>query len=207
MPTLAELRAQSGPKPLPKKSVTVTLVEGQHLLAQSQQLDEELLDLRVQAEVDQAKGDEEGRDRTRKAGQKKNDSEDPRVEEIRAEQRAVVDQLAEFQATLALTGLTGGAWQRYKDEHPPREDNEADLRLTRSLCNSSDLFANLGRFVVAWEGEELADGDWDGWLSERICYADRRDLVTEVVDMHESRLPRAPKSRSSSSSTRGSETD
>lgn len=206
MPTLAELRAQAGPKPLPKATRTVTLVEGQHLLAKSQQLQEELVDLLMQAERDREAAKDDGRDRTRKAGQKADDP-DPRIEKRRAEIRSVVDQLEEFQSKVDLTGFEGGDWQRYKDQHPPREDSKADRDLTGDLCNSSDVFNDLGRFVVAWQGDALLDGDWDGWLAERICYADRRDLVKVVVDMHEARLPRAPKSQSSSSPTESSATD
>lgn len=205
MPTLAELRAQTGPKPLPKATCTVTMVEGQHLLARSQQLNDELLDVLLEADREKAK-DEGGRERVRKAGERK-PPENPRIAELRAEMQDVVDQLGQFQGLLDLSGLSGGAWQRYKDDHPPREDSKADTTLARGLCNSSDLFADLGRFVVAWDGEELADGDWDGWLAERLCYADLRDLVTEIVDLHESKLSRAPKSQSSSSSTESAETD
>lgn len=204
-PTLAELRAQSGPKPLPKATVNVTMVEGQHLLAKSQQLNDELVDLLVEQEREKAK-DDEGRDRVRKAGEQRS-PENPRIDELREEMQSVVDQLAEFQAKIEISGYTGGNWQRYKDEHPPREDNQADLTLARGMCNSSDLFNDLGRFVVSWDGEELDKSDWSGWLAERICYADRRDLVTEIVDLHENKLPRAPKSQSSSSPTGSSETD
>lgn len=206
MPTLAELRAQSGPKPLPKATRTVTLVEGQHLLARSQQLQEELVDLLMQAQRDGEAAKDDGRDRTRKAGQKA-DEPDPRIEKLKTEMKSVVDQLAEFQSVVELSGFTGGDWQRYKDAHPPREDNKADRDLTGDLCNSSDVFNDLGRFVVSWEGEDVADGDWDGWLAERICYADRRDLVAVVVDMHEARLPRSPKLQNSSSPTESSATD
>jgi len=205
MPTLAELRAQTGPKPLPKATRTVTLIEGQHLLAQVQALEEEKRDLLVQAQRDTEQAEDDGRKRTLKAGQKPEPSEPPRVEEIKAEIKTTVGHLAEFQAEVGLRGLTGGDWQRYKDEHPPREDNKADLQLTAGLCNASDLFADLGRFVASWEGEDLAAGDWNEHVAERICYADRRDLVSDVVDLHETSLPRSPKSPSSSSPTEGSE--
>lgn len=206
MPTLAELRAQTGPKPLPRATATVTLIEGQHLLARSQELQEQLADLLMQIERDREAAQEDGRDRTRKAGQKP-DAEDPRVEELRVEMRAVVAQLSDFQEQVELEGLEGGAWQRYKDNHPPREDNKADRKLAGDLCNSTDVFNDLGQFVKKWKGEALQPDDWNGWLAERICYADRRDLVTEVVDMHESRLPRSLKLPSSASSTESSATD
>lgn len=206
-PTLAELRAQTGPKPLPKSTRTVTLIEGQHLLAESQRLEEERIDVLVKAERDAERAEDDGRQRTQKAGQKPEPSEPPRVAEIRAEQKAISERLAQFQAEIGLQGFTGGDWQRYKDDHPPREDNEHDRLLTGGLCNATDLFNDLGRFVTTWEGDELADGDWNNWLAERICYADRRDMVRDVVELHERSLPRIPKSPSASSSMETSATD
>jgi hypothetical protein len=206
MPTLAELRAQTGPKPLPKATRTVTLVEGQHLLARSQELQEKHIDRLMAIERDREASKDDGRQRTRKAGEKLAATDDPQLAEIKAEMRAISDQLAEFQAEIGLEGMTGGEWQRYKDAHPPREDDKSDERLTSDLCNSSDLFGDLGRFVVSWEGEDLSETDWDGWLAERICYADRRDLVTAVVEIHEARLPRSPKSQSGASLTEVSAT-
>lgn len=197
MATLAELRARTGPVPLPKATRTVTLVEGQHLLDESQRLEEERVDLLIQVERDAEKAADDGRDRTQKAGQKPEPTQPPRLDEIRAEQRALAERIAEFQGVLGLTGISGGEWQRFKDENPAREDNDADQRLAGGTCNTSVLFSALGRFVTSWNDEALGDGDWDAWLAERICYADRRDLVTAVVELHESRLPRIPKVTSS----------
>lgn len=208
MPTLAELRAQSGTQALPRDERTVTLVEGQHLLTQSQRLEEERVDLLVQAERDAEKAEEDGRKRTQKAGQKPEPTVPPRVEEIKAELAALLDSLADFQGKVGLRGITGGEWQRFKDDHPMREDNMVDLRVAKGHCDASALFTQLGRFVASWNGEDLADGDWDNWLAEKITYADRRDLVTAVVDMHEANLPRvSPKSLNGSSATEPSATD
>lgn len=203
MPTLAELRARSGPKPLPKATRTVTLVEGQHLLDDAQRLQEEHADLSTSVRRLGEDGERTGP--PPKAGE---GSQVPaRLAEITEELAAVVDRLGDHQAELGLHGVPGGDWQRFKDENPPREDNAADLRLTAGVCNSSALFAALGRFVATWNDEKVADGDWDSWLAESITYADRRDLVSAVVDMHEAGLARAPKLRNSSLPTENSETN
>ena len=208
MPTLAELRANSGAKSLPMAQCVVTLIEGQHLLTESRRLENERLDLILRAERDAEAAEDDGRKRTQKAGQKAEPSVPPRVEEITAELAALVDRLAEFQGTVDLRGITGGEWQRFKDDHPPREDNMADLQVAKGHCDSSALFGQLGRFVVSWNGEEVAANDWDDWLAEKITYADRRDMVTAVVDMHEANLPRiSPKSPTGSSPTEDSATD
>lgn len=200
-PTLAELRARTGPKPRPKATRRVTLVEGQHLLDESRRLHEELVDL--MASMAGAVDNPERTGPPRKAGAKS----DPRIAEIEEAQSTLLKRLAEHQGEVGLTGLDGGAWQRWKDLHPPREDNRADLQLTGGMCDSSALFGELGKFVESWNGETLTDGDWDGWLAESITYADRRDLVTAVVAMHEESVMRSPFWSSGSSTTKGSVTD
>lgn len=200
MPTLAELRARTGAKPRPKATRRVTLVEGQHLLDESRRLHEELVDL-----LASQPGSVDDAERTgppRKAGSKA----DPRIAEIEESQKSLLHRLAEHQGEIGLSGLDGGAWQRWKDLHPPREDNRADLQLTGGMCDSSALFGDLGTFVESWNGEKVAEGDWDGWLAESITYADRRDLVTAVVAMHEESVVRSPFFSSGSSTTPPSET-
>lgn len=201
MPTLAELRARTGAKPRPRATRRVTLVEGQHLLDESRRLHEQLVDL-----IASQPGNADDPERTgppRKAGAKS----DPRIAEIEAAQASLLERLAEHQGEIGLTGLDGGAWQRWKDLHPPREDNRADMTLTGGLCDSSSLFDDLGTFVTSWNGEQVAEGDWDGWLAESITYADRRDLVTAVVAMHEENVVRSPFFSSGSSTTPPSESD
>ena len=201
MPTLAELRAQSGPQPLPRTSKVVTLIEGQHLLAESERLSEELLSIARDASRTDADGERTGP--PRKAGE--GASLGPRADEIRARQEQIPDELAQFQGEVGLEGITGGDWQRFKDENPPRENDATDKKWTGGNCNSAALFAALGRFVKTWDGDTVTAKDWDEWLAERITYADRRDLVPAVVPMHEAGLARSPKFRSASATTSRSE--
>lgn len=202
MPTLAELRAQTGPQPLPRATRIVTLIEGQHLLAESAALRDEALDLAAAASTHDEEGNRTGP--PPKAGQGAKDAakRTKRLEEIRKAQASMFDRLAEFQGEVGLTGISGGDWQRFKDANPPREDNAADVQFTGGVCDSSALFKTLGRYVKTWNGEDVADGDWDSWLAERITYADRRDLVAAVVGMHEEGLARSPKLRTGSPTTK-----
>lgn len=201
MPTLAQLRAQSGPRPLPRAERLVTMIEGQHLLAESEALRDELADLLLNVTRSDADGNPTGK--PRKQGER---GLPPRAKEIQESQRELLERLAEFQGVVTLRGMDGGSWQRYKDDHPPRDGNVADARYAGGHCNSSDLFADLGLFVAAWDEEPVAGSDWDDTLAERITYADRRDLVTAVVEMHETGVARAPKSRTVSLSTESSAT-
>lgn len=220
MPTLAELRAQSGPQPLPRTTKVVTLVEGQHLLAEMETLVEETRDLsleeeRLKRDVTRTDGDGEKAGPPRKAGEgapsaRRLEEIAERFTEIEARLAEIPDGLAEFQGDVELVGMTGGDWQRFKDQHPPREDmdetgkrllNRSDIAYALGLCNSSAVFDALGKFVKAWNGEAVTPTDWDEWLGERIAYADRRDLIGVVVRMHEQGAARSPKSRSASPTT------
>lgn len=188
MPTLAELRARKS-QPRPRAHQTCTLVEGQHLLDEESQLLEELSDL--QAQVRDSDGNPSP---TRKMGQ----GLPPRADEIKARVKELQSELLDHQGVVSLTGMTGGEWQNFKDEHPAREGNEDDERVAFARCNSSALFAALGRFVSAWDGEDVDAAAWDDWLADRICYADRRDMVTAVVEMQEAKLPKGRSPISSS---------
>lgn len=217
MPTLAELKAKSGPPPRPRDVVTVTLVEGQHLLAEVKAIEEELIDLAQEREsISQrvtgrdADGNQVGEPMKAGAGA----GLSRRAEEIEAREkvlikrhRALPDELREHQGKVTLTGLEGGDWQRFKDKNPPREDNRQDRRLSFGFCDSSALFNALGQFVTAWDDEPVDSAAWDGWLAEKIAYADRRDLVPAVVNMHENRAPHIPFLSSGSSTTESSATD
>lgn len=210
MPTLAELRAMSGPQPLPRATKVVTLVEGQHLLAEMENIDEERTALTVEKTRLRARasGEADG-ERTgppRKAGEGSQVAGriaeiDARLAVLKDRSGEIVDDLAEVQGEIGLRGITGGEWQRFKDENPPREDNAQDARYAGSNCNSAVLFADLGRFVATWDGEDVTASDWAGWLAERITYADRRDMVAVVVRMHEDGLARSPKFQSGSALT------
>lgn len=206
MPTLAELRAQSGPMPLPRAERTVTLIEGQHLLADAQRLAEERDDLLAAGRNTDDDGNPTGPPQKAGQGAKESRARIKRLEEIPSEMAAIVARLGDFQGEVGLTGLTGGDWQRFKDDNPPREDNKADVVYARGHCNATAVFEALGRFVKTWDGEAVTQADWDGWLAERITYADRRELITEVVMLHEQGMNRAPKLPRSSSTTASSET-
>lgn len=203
MASLAELRAAaSGPVPRPKATATVTLVEGQHLLDAFARLHQRMID--VLANAEQSEEAEESKARSRKWV---DDAPDSEVEAIKAEQKAILPRLAEFQAEVELVGFEGGEWWRFCEANPPRKDSDIDQRLTGGRCNADAVFQALGRFVATWNGDELQPGDWDSWLAERICVSDRRDMVAEVVDMHEVTVNRVPFSSSVSSGTPTSETD
>lgn len=229
MPTLAEMRARkSEPVPRPRSTVTVTTVEGQHLLDEIGVLESELKALArgaVAADpTEQREPQQDSDDLARAADGRPLKSAEravsPEVEQIRARIAELDAKLPEFQAQLTLLGVTPGEWQLFKEAHPARVashqetqrkngdvvrgapiSNQVDVVIAFGVCDADALFADLGSYAGEWEGEPLGAGEWDEWLADRITYADRRDLVTQVVRMHEERVNRAPKSPSNSSET------
>lgn len=197
--TLAELRAEKNqPASLPTHLARICL--DQEVLADIQRLQAEKnhLLLTAPAPVD----DEDREARPRRAGEKA----DPRLAEIDAALEAEYDKMRAAEGELLLRAGEGGAWLRWKDEHPAREGNESDERLTYGLCNAADLMDELGTYVVAWNGEDFGPGEWDSWFKAKVAPADLGALVNAVVQMHESRIL-VPKSSTGSSKHLTSVTD
>lgn len=196
--TLAELRARK-PKSLPTHVMRITLE--QELIADTERLEMEKSDLMVEFQRTDAEGERTGPPLKAGVGKPK------RVVEIDEELRVLYDKIRESEGELLLRGITGGDWQAWKDDHPPRPENVTDLQVTYGLCNASELLEDLDQFVTAWNGEDLADGDWNGWLKDAVAAGDLRDMVTAVVAMQERSGVRVPKSLTVSSQTGPSETD
>lgn len=125
-----------------------------------------------------------------------------RAREAQAKMAAIWDQMREVEGELTLRAIDGGEWQRWKDKHPAREGNVSDEQTCYGFCNTADLMADLGRYVVAWEGEELSPTDWSGWLAKKVAPADLREMCMVVVQMHETKVS-VPKSLTVSSETPG----
>ncbi len=207
--TLAELRAEKAAK-LPTRSERICL--NLELLAKVQELQAEKADVIVEAvgNDNPATVDDEvaeSKARVRKGGETTRTEMPARVAEIDAELAALWDQMREYEGDLTLHGISGARWQDYKDQHPPRDGNKSDLRNGGNVVDTTALMADLGDWAKEWDGEPLADGDWDGWLAERIAPADLAGLVKRVVEMQEARVAIPPKALSGSPATTSSGND
>ena len=205
--SLADLRAAKDRKPsLPTRIVKVCL--DQDLLADIQRLTAEKRDLAVSAAVaddaDEAKGGEDGGDGApqRLVGP----PPPPRLAEIDAELEPLYARLRETEGELLIRAGDGGAWLRWKDAHPAREDNAVDISLAFGYCNATDLANDLGKYVVAWNGDDFGPGEWDDWFRANVAPADIGAIVSAVVEVHEARVT-APKLRNVSSDLPTSGTD
>ena len=227
MPSLAEMRAQkTAPVPVPKGSEIVTLTEGQHLFDEMDRLkrrQEDLISAAAKKVLDEEQ--KESKARSRKAAERVEAETTPQLDEIREEIVKVGDRLADHQAEIGLTGMTPGEWKRYKLAHPPRitshfrteKDNgdviigvpiydREDIAYGAGVVDVSALEDDLGDFVATWDGAEIAPGEWDDLLRERIIPASRNRLVRKVVLMHEGEVDRVPKLQNGSSGTPSGDT-
>ena len=204
--SLADLRAAKDRKPsLPTRIVKVCL--DQDLLADIQRLTAEKRDLAVSAAVAADDVDDAAEDGKEGAPQRlAGPPPHPRVAEIDAELEPLYERLRETEGELLIRAGDGGAWLRWKDAHPARDDNAVDISLAFGYCNATDLANDLGKYVVAWNGDDFGPGEWDDWFRANVAPADIGAIVSAVVEVHEARVT-APKSRSVSSDLPTSGTD
>jgi hypothetical protein len=223
--TLADLRKEKDQRgSLPTRIVTICL--DQELLADIQRLTAEKRDL--EADLPRSVGvgaldpeivdrydlrraycedDDQGEDATpaRPRRQGEGGKVRARLDAIAAELEPLYQRLRDTEGELLIRASDGGSWLRWKDAHPAREGSDVDERLSYGFCNATDLAADLGRYVVSWNGEEFAPGEWGDWFAAKVAPADIGECVRAVVELHEARVG-APKSPSTSSVPETSET-
>lgn len=201
--SLADLRARAATKPTsyPTRILPDVCLD-QEATAKVQRLVAEKNALEAESRTTSALDDAATDGPPKKMGEGR---PNPRIAELDAEIEACWAEMRPSSGELLLMGIDGGEWLRWKDAHPPRKDNQTDDLLTFGMCNAVDLAADLGRYVKAWNGEELGPDDWSGWMSKRVSSADQGAAVRAVVEMHETRL-NVPKSQKGSSATEPAET-
>jgi hypothetical protein len=200
-PSLDDLRAKKAALKgaARTKTASVSLVTADALVSEIEALRQERIDILMSVAREDEDGNRNGP--PRKAGEK---GIPPRIEEIDARIVAANDELANHQGEVGyIPAMTTGEWIRWKDEHPPREDNLFDAHRAGGYCNATDLIATLGKFVTHWNGQELARGEWDEWLCDAILPRDVQVLATCVVALYETGIERRVPFSSSGSSVTG----
>lgn len=186
--SLADLRSK--PKQLPTRVVRICL--DQEAVAEVQRLESERADLLLEAKRAARNEDADSTRPPRRAGE---DAEPPRVAEIAAELEALWDRMRESEGDILVRAISAGEWQRFKDEHPPREGNKSDYEVAFSLLDASALLADLGRWVESWNDEVFTAGAWDEWFKEHVSSADLAEIGRAVMHAQEDRVT-VPKARS-----------
>lgn len=194
--SLADLRTQR-PKTLPTREIPVCL--DWDITNEMMRLENELGDLKVAAI--------EAREKT-SAKPKMAEGSNPRIDEIEQELRDLLDKQRDSTGMLTVRAIPGGEWALWKDEHPARwhgtgDDrvmNESDRQIGYGIVDSTALLSELGRWLYAWEGDVVADGD-QAVLLEAVSPGDQNEICRKVILLQEGSTTLAPKSPSASSTT------
>ena len=146
-----------------------------------------------------------GTARARKAGS----GISPRRRELDTEIDKLEKALEGSEATLTLRVLDPGEWLQFIEEHPAAEEGEpghaSDAAVCRGWVSTKALLANVGRFIVGWNDEEIPEGAWTAEHSKKIPPANTQKLLQSIVDHHQ-RPVILPTSSSVSSTTKSSAT-
>lgn len=124
----------------------------------------------------------------------------PRERDVDARIEEICQSMAD-DAKVLVVGAKGGLgpWIHWVDANPARSDNVLDQELAQGICNAAALVANLGKWVVSWDGEPFEDGDWDKF-SQFVPAGATGRIARAVVEVHETDLiPKAPSSTSNQS--------
>jgi len=203
--SLADLRVEKSTV-RPQQPYRAVVGEGKKYAVESRQLVAEHDDLMVE-KLDLENAESQ---KPRKTGAKSS----PRLREIGERIAAILERLVE------LGGLMGeyegdvtvsaeksdGEWEQWRIANPAREEGQPgyldDLAIARGYCNSSALIDDLAAYVVAWNGEPLAPGDFDALNLSR---PDKKEIAAIVVGLYETGDD-LPKLRSGLSALRASGT-
>jgi hypothetical protein len=117
--------------------------------------------------------------------------ENPRAAEIRADLQSVLDEIARHEGELTVRkNRTDGEWRRWANEHPPRGKGEPGYERDHrygDLVNIDDLIADLAAYAHAWNGEELAEGDWATIFEPSTTGGQKYEVAEAVLAMYEGR--------------------
>lgn len=176
--SIAELRTDSRAT-LPERSYQLCLAGD--LIAEMQKLQNERAELSIENSRS-ISGDGEAKPPTR-LGEHPMESE--ALREVNERLAALWDEMAEYTGDLRLRAIASGDWTTWVDEHPAREENARDLEVTFGGCNADDLIAELGRFAVRWNGEDMRPDEWREVILPRVSFADLKAIAQTVYAMHE----------------------
>ncbi|MFE6645659.1 hypothetical protein ACFVJS_03790 [Nocardioides sp. NPDC057772] len=121
-----------------------------------------------------------------------------RREKLRADLAEARERVKASLGKLKIEAIPGGDWARWKDNHPPRDNAPADAIYGLNLVDTTALLEDLDKWVVSWEDEPLAAGDWEMFAP---LSAELASTVRAVVLLQEQGLSDAPKLLSAASST------
>lgn len=194
--SLSDLRAEKRDN---RETHPYTACLARDLVAEVQTLTTELGEVDAQIE-ERPKPDGEGAPPARMGQGESQESKAARKRagEIRERLAELLDLMADYEGELIVrANRDEGEWRRWANAHPARDEDTPghfrDLEVTGGYCNADDLIDDLATYAYTWNGERLADGDWDVL---NIAPPDKKQIAKIVVGMYESVAFSAPKWRS-----------
>jgi hypothetical protein len=116
---------------------------------------------------------------------RKGEGGNPQEKAVAERLAALADEMDDATGDLRLRAIPDGEWRRWVNDHPPREKDERDEQIGYGICNTDDLANDLGKWALSWNGDDLADGDWDRIFATNTAGGDLKALVSLVVLMQE----------------------
>lgn len=125
-----------------------------------------------------------------------------RVDELSARLDELAEQMRDdTQVEIGLAPIAAGEWNRWKVEHPAREEGDGDdRRITRrdylsgGRFNFDALVEALPRFIVSLNGDTPEENDWERVILPDATARDVDRVAEMVMNLHEGSIA-IPKSR------------
>lgn len=183
--TIAELRAEKAVRP--STTYKATVGQGRQYVAEIQSLTNEHDTLLEERDT----VSQQASDRPRAMGETgippRVAEIDARVSEIKARLSELLALIAEYEGDVTITATaTDGEWAQWRIKHPARADGEPgsveDRIVSLGWCDSDALIDDLSRYVTAWNGESLEDGDFDAL---GLMRPDKKQIARMVVGLYE----------------------
>lgn len=177
--TLAEMRA-AGVVRRPRQSLSLCLAPD--LVAKAQVLLRQRLDIDPEYGIDPE-------DRVDQGPRRINDPKTVRLREINDQLASLDAEMAEHTGELTLQAIDPGEWRRWCDQNPPRDASKKaeslrDNHVAGGYCNADALLADLRKYAVEFNGEQIGDDDWE-FIAANAAAGDLKEAARTVVAMHE----------------------
>lgn len=187
--SIADLRSEQAAAPTrPSVPHKVTVGQGRKYVAEVQRLSEENDALLDEREIVMQRAADEPRPMGAPSAKPERVREiDARLAEIRDRLAELVALMAEYEGEVTITAtISDGEWAQWRIAHPARPQGEPgyreDVAIASGWCDSDALIEDIARYVTAWNGEQLAPGDFEAL---GLMRPDKKDIARKVVGLYE----------------------
>lgn len=183
--SIAELCAEKAVRP--STTYKATVGQGRQYVAEIQRLTDEHDALLEERATETDRASEQPRAMGEKPTTPRVAEIDARVADIKARLSELLKLIAEYEGDVTVTAtVSDGDWAQWRIKHPARAEGEPGFNEDRVValgwCDSDALIDDLPRYVTAWNGEPLQDGDFDAL---GLMRPDKKQIARLVVGLYE----------------------